>query len=125
MPKPVPALLPSEPDPTILARLNWFEHACLMILALLAAANILWWLIPALNRILPSDWQPMDAESMAAILLGALSLMYSDAGQSRWKQRLSVPLAAAVTDPRYGSAPGAAVRSPSASPGDRPIPPTR
>ncbi len=96
MPKPVTALLPSEPDPTILARFYRVERVCLAALVVIAVANVIWRLTPGLGPILPNGWQPMKAESLAAILLSALCLMYSEAGQTRWKLRLSVVLAAAV-----------------------------
>jgi diguanylate cyclase (GGDEF)-like protein len=96
MPKPSPALLPSEPDPAILERMIQVEHACLTVLVVVVATNIAGWLIPAFANLFPRSLQPMKAESVLAVMLSALSLILSEAGQSKWIRRLSILLAVAV-----------------------------
>ena len=96
MPNPTPALLPSEPDPAILARMAQAENACLAVLVAVVATNLAAWVFPSLLGMFPSGLQPMKAESVLAVVLSALCLLLSDAGQSRWLQRLGFLLAAAV-----------------------------
>lgn len=96
MPNPTPTLLPSEPDPAILARMAQAENACLVMLVAVVATNLATWLFPSLAEMLPSGLQPMKAESVLAVLLSALSLLLSNVGQRRWTRRLGFLLAAAV-----------------------------
>jgi len=96
MPNPTAALLPSEPDPAILARMAQAENVCLAMLAAVVAANLAAWLFPSLVGLFPSGLQPMKAESVLAVVLCVLSLLLSDVGQTRWMRRLGFLLAAAV-----------------------------
>ena len=83
MPNPTPTLLPSEPDPAILARMAQAENACLVMLVAVVATNLATWLFPSLAEMFPSGLQPMKAESVLAVLLSALSLLLSNVGQTK------------------------------------------
>jgi diguanylate cyclase (GGDEF)-like protein len=96
MPNRRQALLPTEPDPAILARMAQVERISLKVLLVLAAVNIAVWFIPAMEGQFPGIWQPMKAESVLSVVLSALCLLLSEAGQSRWMHRLSVLLAVMV-----------------------------
>ncbi len=96
MPKTIPALLPSEPDPAILANMAKVERVCLTVLLLGIAANATGWLFPALEQVLPNCWRPMKTESLLAVLLSALCLILSEAGQPKWMKLLGMFLAAMV-----------------------------
>ena len=96
MPKPTAVLLPSEPDPAILATMAQAENVCLTMLVAVVAINLAAWIIPSLVGMFPSSLQPMKAESVLAVVLCTIYLLLSEAGQSRWMARLGIFLAAAV-----------------------------
>jgi diguanylate cyclase (GGDEF)-like protein len=72
------------------------ERVCLAVLLLGIAANVAGWILPAIERMFPSAWQPMKAESVMAVLLSALCLVLSETRLSKWLHRLSVLLAVVV-----------------------------
>jgi diguanylate cyclase (GGDEF)-like protein len=91
-----PALSPSEPDTTLLDRLALLKRACLGVVASVVFVAVATWLIPALCRSLPGEWNLMRVDSVFAALCIALSLHLSEPRHSQRMQRIGILLALLV-----------------------------
>jgi diguanylate cyclase (GGDEF)-like protein len=90
------AILPRDPDPAIYSWLERVEYACLALLMLISATNVLAWLMPTPGWILVASWLPMKGESGVTILLSTFCLMLLGTGNTIWKRRVSPVLAGIV-----------------------------
>jgi diguanylate cyclase (GGDEF)-like protein len=96
MPKLIPALQPTEPDPATLDKLAWGERVTLTAVVFLVAFNLAGWVMLAAGVRLPDNWHLMKAESSLVALLSALSLRFSGWRRPSTNHRLSMLLAAAA-----------------------------
>ncbi len=96
MPRILPDLSISEPDPALLNNLAWLKRALLAVAALIAVVTLGAWLIPQIDGILPEGWRLMKANSALAVLLAAISLHLSEPRYSRRMHLLSQLLAVLV-----------------------------
>ncbi|MGA2218649.1 MAG: hypothetical protein ABSG51_11215, partial [Terracidiphilus sp.] len=89
MPKPTPALSPSEPDPALLKKLEPIKRVCVLVVTLVSVVTLLCWYLPVLGNSLPGHWKLMTAETAVGVLLNALSIEFSAPRYSNRTHRLS------------------------------------
>ncbi|HVU45644.1 MAG TPA: GGDEF domain-containing protein [Terracidiphilus sp.] len=89
MPKLIPALQSTEPDPATLEKLARGERVTLAAVIVLVALNLAGWLAVAAGMSLPLNWHPMNAESACAALFCAFSLLFSQPHYSNTVRRTS------------------------------------
>jgi diguanylate cyclase (GGDEF)-like protein len=89
MPNRKASLPPGEPDPALLAKLAVFQQACLIVVSLNALTVFAGWLFPQFAGYLPVSMTRMSIPMALTVLLCALSLALSEAGN-----HLSLPIAA-------------------------------
>jgi diguanylate cyclase (GGDEF)-like protein len=97
MPTPTSALLSSGPNQALLNTLALIKRISLVGVSLIAFLSLAVWLIVPLARAFPAGWQFMNADAAFCVLLGALSLDFSEPGLSKRMHRLSLVFAALVT----------------------------
>jgi diguanylate cyclase (GGDEF)-like protein len=68
----------TEPDQAFLDKLAPVRRLCLAAAAILAFIILLGWFIPALGSILPEGWNVMRSETALFLILGAISLEFSE-----------------------------------------------
>jgi diguanylate cyclase (GGDEF)-like protein len=83
-------------DPVLLGKLTWVHRVCFVIVALIAGATLVAWLVPSLGAVLPYGWALMKANTALAILLCGLGLSFSPPKQSSRMLLVSRILAAVV-----------------------------
>jgi diguanylate cyclase (GGDEF)-like protein len=96
MPRILPELSISEPDPALLDNLAWLKRAMLAVAALIAVVTLGAWFIPRIDGFFPDGWRLMKANSAFAVLLAAISLRLSEPRYSRRMHLLSQLLATLV-----------------------------
>jgi diguanylate cyclase (GGDEF)-like protein len=96
MPK-LTALSLSEPDPSLLTKVDWLKRALLGAAAFIAAATLAAWFLPALGRSFPHGWSDMKANTALAVLLAVFSLHFSEPQHPRRIGLLSQALAVFVS----------------------------
>lgn len=96
MPKPKPALGPSELDLVVQNRLSVLEHVSLGAVFALVALNLAAWVIVPGGRLPIGSWPLMGAEAEVCALFGALSLDFLLSQRGTWMHRIGLLLAAVV-----------------------------
>ncbi len=86
----------SEPDIDLIGKLTIAENLFLAMVAVIAALNILGWMIPAARGLFRAGWSPMSAEAAVASLLITASLTLSRARYGNRIQILSMGISVLV-----------------------------
>jgi diguanylate cyclase (GGDEF)-like protein len=97
MPRPSSAMQPRNSNPAIIVWFERVEYACLALLILISATDLVAWLMPGPDWTMLGNWLPMHPTSTLDTLLSSLCLMFLGTGHSRWRHWISPLLAGAVT----------------------------